>query len=88
MVDAKKIKDKVMKAVSQNYRGGNSIPEHRHCRICNAVVSIKADPRLCKDEECIAKHGKNDKNERRMRIMMFVFLGLFALPLLLKVMGV
>ena len=87
MVDAQKIKDKVMKKLSPSYKGGNSVPEHRHCRICNAVISLKADPRICKDEECIAKHGKNDKNERMMRIMMFVFLGLFALPLLLKIFG-
>ena len=55
--------------------------------MCNAVISVKADPRICKDEECLAKLGKNEKNEKMMRIMMFVFLGLFALPLVLKVVG-
>ncbi len=87
MVDAKQIKDNVMKKISSAYRPGGSIPEHRHCRICNTVISVKADPRICKDEDCIAKLGKNEKNERVMRIMMFVFLGLFALPLILKVVG-
>jgi predicted nucleic acid-binding Zn ribbon protein len=88
MVDAQKIKDKASKKSSSTYRTGGSVADHRHCRICNAVVSLKADPRVCKDEECLAKQGKNERNERLMRIMMFVFLGLFALPLLLKIFGV
>lgn len=87
MVDAQKIKDKVMKKLSPINRASGSVADHRHCRICNAVVPLKADPRVCKDEECIAKQSKNEKNERIMRIMMFVFLGLFALPLILKVVG-
>ena len=87
MVDAKQIKDKVMKKISSGYRSGGSIPEHRHCRMCNTVIPVKADPRICKDEECLAKLGKNEKNEKIMRIMMFVFLGLFALPLILRVAG-
>jgi predicted nucleic acid-binding Zn ribbon protein len=85
MVDAQKIKDKVMKKLAPMHRGSGSVADHRHCRICNTVVPLKADPRICKDEECIAKQGKGEKNERMMRIMMFVFLGLFALPLLLKI---
>ena len=87
MVDAKQIKDKVMKKISGGYKSVGSIPEHRHCRMCNAVISVKADPRICKDQECLAKLVKNEKNEKMMRIMMFVFLGLFALPLILKVVG-
>ena len=43
---------------------------------------MKADPRVCKQQECIDKNEKDEKNQRTVRIAMFVFFGLFALPYL------
>ena len=37
-----------------------SIPPHAHCRICKCPVDLKADPRVCKDPECIAELSEGD----------------------------
>ncbi|RJU89252.1 MAG: DUF2116 family Zn-ribbon domain-containing protein [Candidatus Poseidoniales archaeon] len=87
MVDAKKVKDMVSKrtskVVSQFGSGTSKVPPHKHCRICHEPISVKAEPRVCNDQECIDKHEQDDKNQRTVRIAMFVFFGLFAIPYLL-----
>ena len=85
MVDAKKVKDMVAKKSSQfigNMQGGGKVSPHKHCRICHEPISVKADPRVCKQQECINQNEKDEKNQRTVRIAMFVFFGLFALPYL------
>ena len=87
MVDAAKVKE----SASKKSRGGrkqvSNVPPHQHCRFCQAIIPISADPRTCGDQACSDKLGKQERNERMMRIMMFVFLGLFGLPLFLRLLG-
>ena len=87
MVDAKKVKDMVSKrtsqVVSQFGSSANKVPPHKHCRICHEPISVKAEPRVCKNQDCIDKHQQDYKNQRTVRIAMFVFFGLFAVPYLL-----
>lgn len=86
MVDAKKVKDMVAKKSSQfigNMQGGGKVPPHKHCRICQEAIPIKSDPRVCKKQECIEQNEKDEKNQKTVRVMMFIFFGIFAVPYLL-----
>ena len=87
VVDAKKVKDMVSKRTSQmvgSFSGGaGKVPPHKHCRICHEAISIKAEPRVCKDPACLEKHEQDEKNQKTVRIAMFIFFGLFAIPYLL-----
>ena len=94
MVDAKKVKDMVAKKSSQfigNMQGGGKVAPHKHCRICHEPISVKADPRVCKQQAYIEQNEKDEKNQKTVRIAMFVFFGLFAIPYILalaaRVMG-
>lgn len=94
VVDAKKVKDMVAKKSSQfigNMQGGGKVSPHKHCRICHEPISVKADPRVCKQQACIEQNEKDEKNQKTVRIAMFVFFGLFAIPYILalaaRVMG-
>ncbi len=88
MVDAKKVKDMVAKKTNKfmgNLNGTSSkIQPHKHCRICHATIPLAADPRVCTSDECIDKNERDEKNQRTVRILMFVFFGLFAAPYLLS----
>ncbi|MAL51838.1 MAG: hypothetical protein CL991_04170 [Euryarchaeota archaeon] len=87
MVDAKAAKSRA-KPAAQSVPRGSSIPPHAHCRICQCPVDLKADPRVCKDQECIAELERRETSERRMRTWMLIFFGLFAFtfigPILLR----
>tara|TARA_B100000614_G_C14485693_1_gene468575 strand:- start:363 stop:620 length:258 start_codon:yes stop_codon:yes gene_type:complete len=72
----KKIKENVSKVTNKISSG--KLPNHKHCRICGISISPSTDPRVCKDQECIDQHEKNTKNEKQMRIWMFIFFGIFA----------
>ena len=89
MVDAKAAKSRAKPAAQSMPRG--SIPPHAHCRICQCPVDLKADPRVCKDPECIAELERRETSERRMRTWMLIFFGLFAFtfigPILLRAAG-
>lgn len=94
MVDARKVKDMVAKKSSQfvgNIASAGKVSPHKHCRICQDAIPIKADPRVCKQQACIDQNEKDEKNQKTVRIAMFVFFGLFAVPYLLalvtRVMG-
>ena len=86
MVDARKVKDMVAKKSSQfmgSMAGAGKMPPHKHCRICHEAIPVKADPRVCKNQECIDQNEKDEKNQKTVRIAMFVFFGIFAVPYIL-----
>ena len=86
VVDAKKVKEMVAKKSSQlmgSMSGSGKMPPHKHCRICHEAIPIKSDPRTCKNQECIEQNLKDEKNQKTVRIAMFVFFGIFAVPYVL-----
>jgi predicted nucleic acid-binding Zn ribbon protein len=89
MVDANAVKEKAAKKQSGRSRSTTSshVSAHKHCRICGITVDLKSDPRVCKDQACIDRNLKDNRNQKQMRIWMFIFLGLFSLPVLLRVLG-
>ena len=80
MVNASKIKQNVSKKKPKSQSSGNSsrVAAHLHCRVCYEVIPSGTDPRVCSVQECIDRNIKDEKNQKQMRIWMFVFLGLFA----------
>lgn len=84
MVDARKVKDMVSKKSSQFMsQMSGKVPAHKHCRICHEPIPVASEPRVCKKQECIDKNEKDEKNQKTVRIAMFVFFGLFAVPYIL-----
>jgi predicted nucleic acid-binding Zn ribbon protein len=86
MVDAKRVKDMAAKKANQ-FMGqvSGKVPPHKHCRICYEPIPVSAEPRVCKDQTCIDKNVQDEKNQRSVRIWMFVFFGLFALSFILPI---
>ena len=76
VVDVGKIRENVSKV--KNRISVNKLHPHKHCRICQKSIPENAEPRVCKNVECIAQNQKNEKNEKQMRIWMFIFFGIFA----------
>ena len=66
-------------------KNNNRVLPHKHCKICQEAISTKAEPRVCKKEECITKNGKNEKSQKQVRILMLVFFGIFALPFIASI---
>jgi len=88
MVDAKAVKERAAKKSGGRTRGGSSsVSSHKHCKICGIDIDHKADPRVCKLEECTTKNEKNAKNDRMMRIMFFVFFAAVIAPVALALLG-
>ena len=89
MVDAKAIKDKVSKKIN-NTRSkiSSQITAHKHCRICGINNDAKSEPRICKNTDCSSALEKREKNDRMMRIMFFIFVGIFFVPILLSSVGI
>ena len=77
MVDAKKVKDKISK-VSEKVFSCSKNQAHKHCRICQKPIPLSAEPRICKSSECVSKNDRDERNQKQMRLWMFIFLGLFA----------
>ena len=86
MVDAKKVRDMAAKKANQ-FMGqvSGKVPPHKHCRICQEPIPVSAEPRVCKDQTCIDKNARDEKNQRSVRIWMFVFFGLFAASSILPI---
>ncbi|HII87537.1 MAG TPA: DUF2116 family Zn-ribbon domain-containing protein [Candidatus Poseidoniaceae archaeon] len=89
MVDASKVKSNLQRMTNKvvSSASGKNQP-HKHCRVCFRPIKLSAEPRVCSDQACIDKNARDEKNQRQMRIWMFVFLGIFAFsfigPLLLR----
>ena len=80
MVDTNKVKENIAKMTN---KARNSLPSgkvqpHKHCRICFTPIKLSSEPRVCKEQACIDKNSRDERNQKQMRIWMFVFLGLFA----------
>lgn len=89
MVDAKAIKDKVSKKISSTKSKISShVSAHKHCRICGVNVDHRSEERVCKNQECIDKFEKRERNDKVMRVMFFVFVLIFFVPILLRAIGV
>lgn len=79
MVDANKIKNAVKKSGQfMSSVGSGKMQPHKHCRICHSPISLASEPRVCKETSCIEKNQQDEKNQRSVRIWMFVFFGIFA----------
>jgi len=85
MVDSKAVKERAAKKSGGRSRGSSSVSAHKHCKICGIDINHKADPRICKSEDCVAKNEKNAKNDRMMRIMFFVFFAAVIAPVVLRI---
>ena len=80
MVDASKVKQNIAKMTNKarNSLGSGKVQPHKHCRVCFTPIKLSAEPRVCGDQACIDKNARDERNQKQMRIWMFVFLGLFA----------
>jgi predicted nucleic acid-binding Zn ribbon protein len=85
MVDAKAIKDKAAKKIASGRSKLSQITAHKHCKMCGVMVDSKADPRICKEQECIDKLARQGKNDKMMRMMFFVFAFFVALPIIAQI---
>ena len=89
MVDAKAIKDKVSKKINNTRSKISShIGAHNHCRICGVNIDVKSEPRICKNPDCASALEKREKNDKMMRIMFFIFVGIFFVPIHLSSVGI
>jgi len=89
MVDTKKVKENIQRMTNRVASStSGKIQPHKHCRVCFRPIKLTAEPRVCSDQACIDRNIRDEKNERQMRIWMFVFLGIFAFsflgPMLLR----
>ena len=89
MVDANKVKSNLQRMTNKVVSSTTGkIQPHKPCRICFRPIKLPVEPRVCSDQACIDRNIRDEKNPRRMRIWMFVFLGIFAFsfigPLLLR----
>ena len=78
----------IVTETKQNRRTGGKIQAHKHCRICGITISAKNDERVCKDDDCIAAASKDDRVKKQLRIWIFIFMGVFLLPLIASLLGV
>ena len=93
MVDTNKVKQNIAKMPSKarGTLGSGKVQPHKHCRVCFSPIKLSAEPRVCKEQACIDKNIRDERNQKQMRIWMFVFLGLFAFsfvgPIVLRSLG-
>ena len=79
MVDAKKVRQNIAKMTNKvSAVASGRVQPHKHCRICFTPIKLSADPRVCKEQECIDKNERDERNQKQMRIWMFIFFGIFA----------
>jgi predicted nucleic acid-binding Zn ribbon protein len=89
MVDTKKVKENIQRMTNRVASStSGKVQPHKHCRVCFRPIKLTAEPRVCSDQACIDRNIRDEKNERQMRIWMFVVLGIFAFsflgPMLLR----
>ena len=80
MVDASKVKQNIAKMTNKarNSLGSGKVQPHKHCRVCFTPINLSAEPRVCGDQACFDNNARDERNQKQMRVWMFVFLGLFA----------
>lgn len=85
MVDAKKVRDMVKNTGKSILSSSQKVQPHKHCRVCHEPIPIKADPRVCKKEECVEQNERDERNQKAMRFWMFIFFGLFVAGFVLPI---
>lgn len=83
MVD--KIRSNVDKVRRQAKTDLKSVPPHRHCVVCRAVIKVDADPPICSKEDCKNKHQKNERSRKQLSILMYIFPAIAILLVILNV---
>ena len=84
---AERIRSNVDRVRKQSKTDLKSIPPHRHCVICRSVIRLDADPPICSDPECEAKHKKNERSRKQLSILMYIFPAIAVLLVILNVTG-
>ena len=88
MVDASAVKQKVKNMPKRS----KAMATSHHTSIVAYVASIfqRKQKSVCKNEDCVKKYEKDERNKERMRVWMLVFFGIFAfltvLPVLARLM--
>tara|TARA_B100000287_G_C20116663_1_gene576579 strand:- start:160 stop:447 length:288 start_codon:yes stop_codon:yes gene_type:complete len=82
---AERIRSNVDKVRKQPKSELKSIPPHRHCVVCRAVIRIDADPPVCSDEACKEKHQRNERSRKQLSILMYIFPAIAILLVILNV---
>ncbi len=62
-----------------------SVPPHRHCVVCRAVIKVDADPPVCSNEDCNSKHQRNERSRKQLSILMYIFPAIAILLVVLNV---
>jgi predicted nucleic acid-binding Zn ribbon protein len=78
MVDTKKVKENIQRMTSKVTSAAGKVQPHKHCRVCFRPIKLSAEPRVCSDKACVERNARDEKNQRSMRVWMFIFLGIFA----------
>ena len=62
MVDANKVKENLAKMgnKARNSLSAGKVQPHKHCRICFTPIKLSSEPRVCKDQACIDKNGRDE----------------------------
>ena len=86
-----KTAEKASASVSKKAKRLTGVSPHRHCRICHAVINIKADPPICHSSDCLTSWEKDQRDQKRLKFWMTTFIALFAFayigPILYRVIG-
>ena len=48
------------------------VAPHRHCTICQCPISLKRDPTVCGNSECIEELEKRQRQRKRWNILLYV----------------
>ena len=70
---AEKIRSNVDRVRKQGKTDLKSVPPHRHCVVCRAVIRIDSDPPICSNANCEAKHNKNERSRKQLSILIYIF---------------
>ena len=78
---AKDAVEKVSNKVRNRTRSGGIKP-HKHCRMCGITIPANSEKRVCKEDECVANHEKEEKTRSRLRLWLLFFGAFFIFGLI------
>ncbi len=84
---ADRIRSNVDRVRKQAKTDLKSVPPHRHCVVCRAVIRVDSDPPICSNANCEAKHSKNERSRKQLSILMYIFPAIAVLLVILNVTG-
>jgi predicted nucleic acid-binding Zn ribbon protein len=82
---ADRIRSNVDRVRKQPKSDLKSVPPHRHCVVCRAVIKVDADPPVCSNEDCNSKHQRNERSRKQLSILMYIFPAIAILLVILNV---